>query len=133
MSTQLETEEPRVTTLLSGIVQDMRQLFVQQMTLFQVEIKNDVRRVLMACIPIAAGAGACALAVIILAIGAAHLLSWIFPNLPLWGSFAIVGFSIALIGMILVFWGKSKLDSFNPLPDQSLDGLKENLQWKTKT
>jgi hypothetical protein len=133
MSTQLETEEPRVTTLLSGIVQDMRQLFVQQMTLFQVEIKNDVRRVLTACIPIAAGAGACALAVIILAIGAAHLLSWIFPNLPLWGSFAIVGFSIALIGMILVFWGKSKLDSFNPLPDKSLDGLKENLQWKTKT
>jgi hypothetical protein len=133
MSTQLETEEPRVTTLLSGIVQDIRQLFVQQMTLFQVEVKNDVRRVLAACIPIAAGAGACAMAVILLAVGAAHFLSWKFPDLPLWGSFVIVGSSVLALGLILVLWGKSKLDSFNPLPDQTLDGLKENLQWKTKT
>ena len=44
MATQLESDsEVGVTTLISGIVQDARDLFVEQMTLFQVEIKNDHR------------------------------------------------------------------------------------------
>src|SRR5262249_25199030 len=33
--------EPSITKLMTGIVQDARHLFMQQLTLFQVEIRHD--------------------------------------------------------------------------------------------
>jgi hypothetical protein len=34
--------------------------------------------------------------------------------------------------VMFIFWGKARFTAANPLPDKSLEGLKETLQWKTK-
>lgn len=134
MDTQLEsTPDAHVTSLLTGIVNDAKKLFVEQLTLFQVEIKNDVRRIIEAIIPILVGAIVLMPAIILLGMGAAHGICWLFPNFPTWAGFAIVGSGIATGGGILVLWGVWSLRSVNPMPEKSLQGLKENLQWKTKT
>lgn len=133
MRTEISTNDPGVASLVSGILQDARKLLVQQFTLFQVEVKNDLKRTVMAAIPLIIGVAVLLNAPLVLAIGAAHFLSWWQPDLPLWGSFAIVAGLIAAIGAILVFWSGSMFSTFNPLPDKTLEGLKENLQWKTKT
>ena len=53
METKFDAEpETGVSSLISGIIQDSRQLLTQQLTLFQVELKNDLRRAIMACVPI---------------------------------------------------------------------------------
>jgi uncharacterized membrane protein YqjE len=134
MATQLESEHgASVASLVSGIVHDFRELLAQQLTLFQVEVKNDLRRTVYALIPALACIPLFLVAVFTLAIAAAELLLWAFPeHLARWGAYAIVGGSIALIGLILVFVAKHMLTRFNPLPDQTLEGLKENIQWKTK-
>lgn len=133
MATQLESESPAgVSTLVGGILQDLRQLLVQQMTLFQVEVKNDVHRTIEACIPILLGAFVLLVAAVTLAVALSHLLCWVWPELPLWGGFGIVGFCAALAGVALILIGKLKFDTFNPLAEKSLEGLKENMQWKTK-
>jgi hypothetical protein len=132
MAIQTETDsEPKVTTLLSGILEDARHLLAQQLTLFQVEIKNDFRHAISAFLPLMAGGAVFLVALLILAFGAAHFISWRF-TLPTWAGFAIVGGVIAVIGLVLLIWGKMKLDTFNPLPEKSMEGLKENIQWKTK-
>lgn len=135
MSTHVDPDsDTRVSTLMSGILQDAKQLFVQQMTLFQVEIKNDVRRTIYALIPLMAGVIVLFVAVLILAHSVAHFLFWKFgPDLPEWGAFAIVGGVICLVGIGLLLWSKMALSNINPLPDKSMEGLKENIQWKTKT
>jgi multisubunit Na+/H+ antiporter MnhB subunit len=134
MSTQVEPDsDTRVSSLVSGILQDAKQLFVQQMTLFQVEIKNDVRRTIYALIPLMAGVVVLFVAVLILAHSVAHFLSWYFLELPLWGGLAIVGGVICLVGIGLLLWSKMALSNINPLPEKSMEGLKENIQWKTKT
>ena len=136
MQSQLEREreiQPGVTTLVSGIIQDAQKLLRQQLTLFQVEFKNDTRRTIAASVPLVVGILMSLAAGIILAIMVAHLLPWIWPRLPLWGGFAIVGASLAVVGATLVLKGKSRFAAFNPLPEQSLEGLKENIQWQTKT
>ena len=124
--------QPGLTSLVSGIVQDAQALLRQQLTLFQVEFKNDMRRTAAAPIPLVTGAVIALAAFITLAIGAALLLSTLWPTLVLWGSFAIVGGALAVAALALVLWGKAKFDQFNPLPDQSVQGLKENVQWNTK-
>jgi hypothetical protein len=62
----------------------------------------------------------------------AHLISWAWPeHVTLWGGYAIVGGALAALGIALVLWGKAKFSTFSPLPEQTMEGLKENIQWKT--
>ena len=37
------------------------------------------------------------------------------------------------IGLALVLRGKKKLDSFNPLPEQTVQTVKENVEWITSS
>lgn len=133
MQSQLEQEGASITSLVSGIVQDAQDLVRQQLKLFQVEIRNDTRRTIAATIPMLIGGLLSLVAVMILAVMAAHLIAWAWPeHVPLWGGYAIVGGTLAVLGMALVFWGKAQFSKFSPLPDQTMEGLKENIQWKTK-
>jgi len=133
MSTQTENNaDVSIATLIGGIVQDARELFVEQMTLFQVEIKNDVRRTAMALIPIVIAVMMLMPGLIILGIGAAHFIYWLAPEMPLWAAFALTGASILVVAGILAYWGKTKLEATSITPDTALKGLKENIQWKTK-
>jgi uncharacterized membrane protein YqjE len=133
MATEVESNgEAGVTTLVSGIVQDARELFVEQLTLFQVEIKNDIRRAFNGLAPLLLGAGVSLIAVILLGIGTAQFLAWAFPDMPLWVAFGLTGGALAIVGAILVLWGISILEKIHGTPDTALKALKENLQWKTK-
>jgi uncharacterized membrane protein YqjE len=133
METQVETgSEVGVSTLVGGIVDDAKKLLTQQLTLFQVEIKNDVHRTVNALSPLLVGLVVVLAGLIILGMGGAQLLCWLFADLPLWAGYAIVGGTTALIGALLVLSGKTMLDMVSPTPDTALKGLKENLQWKTK-
>jgi len=133
MSSHVESETSgSMSSLMAGIVDDARQLLIQQLTLFQVEIKHDIRRALEVAIAMMAGMVTFFLAGLTLVFALAFFLSWMWPQLPVWGGFAIVGVLMAVIGVGLVLWGKSKLETFSLLPRESVEGLKENLQWKTK-
>lgn len=133
MANHLESEtEPDLGGLVAGIMQDARQLIVQQLNMFEVEVKNDVDRVTAALVPLVAGMGVLLAAFVLLGLAAAHFLVWIESNLPLWGAFALVGSLVAFAGVWLIHWGRTKLDRVAPVPKKSLEALKENLQWKTK-
>ena len=134
MTTQYETEtEPGVGSLLSGIMLDARKLIVQQLTLFQTEIKNDMHRATAALTPIILGASVCLAAIVLLGLAGAHFLNWLIPAIPLWASLAGAGGLVAAVGACLLMSGNVLLDRVNLTPDKTLEGLKENIQWKTKT
>jgi uncharacterized membrane protein YqjE len=133
MATQVESDpQAGMAPLVSGIIHDARQLFIQQLTLFQVELRNDVRRCIAAAIPLFLGVVIALVALVTLAIAGALLICWLWPELAWCAGFAIMGASLAAIGGGLILWGKAQFASFNPLPEKSVEGLKENLQWKTK-
>jgi hypothetical protein len=122
-----------LTPLLTGIVQDAQTLLRQQLSLFQSEVKNDLGRTKDAAIPLGMGVAVASVALIFLCLAAVYGLVWAWPTLPLFAAFAIVGGVLGLIGGVLIYTGKSKFDAFSPLPEKSVEGLKENLQWTTKT
>jgi hypothetical protein len=121
-----------ITPLITGIVNDAQALIRQQLTLFQTEIKNDLNRTKQASIPLAGGIIVCFLAGVILCMAVAQLIVYVWPDCPVFGGYGIVGIVLALIGGALVYTGKTKFDAFTPLPEKALEGLKENIQWKTK-
>jgi hypothetical protein len=131
MANDLHTgTEPGVTNIVTGIIHDLQELLRQELNLFRQEVKNDVRKTKEAIVALSAGAGILVLGAILLSLMLVDLLRWEFPNaLPLWVCYAIVGSLLVLGGGVLFHSGKRKLSSFNPLPDQTVGTLRENVQW----
>ncbi len=123
-----------LTPLITGIINDGQQLIRQQLTLFQTELKGDLSRTKDAAVPLGIGLFVSHIAGVLVFLMLVHLLDWLYgPRLPLFASYGIVGGILALVGGGLVLFGKAKFDAFSPLPDKSVEGLKENVQWQTKT
>ncbi len=127
----IRASDGSIAPLITGIIHDAQHLLSQQIELVKVEIKEDLHKTVLGVAFIAAGAGLLMLGGLLLCFMLVYLLNWAFPTLELWLCFLIVGGLLALLGATLVFAAVQRFRSFNPLPDQSLQGLKENLQWKT--
>jgi hypothetical protein len=119
-----------LTSLVTGIIKDAQELLKQELMLFRQEVKSDVRKTREAAILLGAGMGTLVISGIILCLMLSYLLNWAFPSaLPLWVCDGIIGGLLLLGGGGLVYAGWKKLASFNPLPDQSIGALRENVRW----
>jgi tetrahydromethanopterin S-methyltransferase subunit D len=126
---------PTVAPLVAGIIDDLQELIKQNLAFFTVEIREDLKKSRDAAAALGIGIGVGAVGLLHLTVMLATLLWWAFDpatqttGLPLWACFGIVGGLLTGIGAALYFRGQRKLQSFNPLPDESAEALKENVQW----
>jgi hypothetical protein len=144
MATEVQTppQDTGIGSLIKGIVNDFRDLIKQQFQFARTELKSDLKKTGDASRLLAMGVGMAVLGTVVLVLMLVHLLHWLTipagenPDpaaLPLWACYGIVGGLIMAIGVVMIFKGKEKFDSFNPLPDQTLQTMKENLEWTTNT
>jgi len=139
MATEVQNRNDQsLTGLVSGIVSDFQDLVKQQLTLTRTEITDDLRKTKDAGSVLVVGILILLTSATPLCLMLAHLLHWGWSpagtdpaTVPLWGCYAIIGGLLAVIGAVVTYAGKKKFDSFNPLPEQSMKGLQENLEWKT--
>lgn len=127
--------------LIRGIVNDVQELVGAQFKLLKTEVESDLRKTREAVAIFGAGIGVCSVGALLLCLMLVNLLHWsTIPagaenqdpaRLPLWASYGLVGAAIGAVGAFLVSIGKQKFASFNPLPDQTAEGIKETLEWKT--
>jgi hypothetical protein len=140
MATEVHSPpETSVTRLVQGIVGDIGDLIKQQFQFAQAELKTDIHKTGETLRIFGIAVGVISLGLIVLSLMLVHLLHWLTlptpdpAGLPLWACHAIVGFLFVASGGILFFAAKHKLDSFNPLPDKTVETVKENLEWMTTT
>jgi len=131
MATDVTDQNTTVTGLVSGIIDDTQRLFKQQAELLKADIKKDIKEAKEAGASMIVAGALLGSGGLLLLFALVHLLSWAIPQLPLWGSFGIVGGLLALAGGIAFYRGREKLEHLNPLPENSAQALQENLQWKT--
>lgn len=118
---------PSLTSLLSGIVDDIQRLIRQEMTLARQEVRQEWEKAKVAAGVFAVGAAFGALAALMFCFLFVYLLSW--AGLPLWGSFAIVGAVLLCFAVILFFVGRTKAKEINVVPPQTAQTMRENVQW----
>jgi hypothetical protein len=141
METQVPvSSEPSVSSLVKGIVDDLGDLIKQQVQFARKEVQTDLRKSKEAIMALAIGAGACFLGILFSGFMLVHLLHWLTTppsadqaSLPLWSCYAIVGFLCLGAGAALIQAGRKKFSSFNPLPDDTVATMKENVQWITNS
>jgi uncharacterized membrane protein YqjE len=117
---------------IGEIVEDVHELLNQQLRLFKAEVQQDVSRAKAAALFVLAGGAVCLLAAVLLSLMLVHLLLWAVPATPYWVGYAVVGVFLAAVGGALAYWTVGRLKTtLNPLPVQTAEGLKENIEWKT--
>jgi uncharacterized membrane protein YqjE len=122
--------EPSASALVGGILTDAENLLKQQLELFRVELQQDVNKARGAAPAVLAGGGLALIGSILLGFTLAYLLQALVPNMPLWGCFGVVGLLLFAVGAALVSVTMSRFRTLNPLPEQALEGLKENVEWQ---
>jgi hypothetical protein len=118
-----------ITQLVTGIINDARELSRQQLALFKGEFRQEFAESKGATMLLALGASLGGLSAMLLCFGVVLLLAWAVPEIPLWGWFLIGGGVLAAVGGPLFWAGRTKFRSLRPLPDQSVQELRENVQW----
>jgi hypothetical protein len=117
-----------MTKLISGIISDAQELVRQQLAMFRTELKHDVRRTKQALVALVIGLALVSVGATLLCFMAVYGLEAAF-ELPLWACFGIVGGLLALGGGLAFYSALRQFNEFNPLPDESAQALKENMQW----
>lgn len=128
-------DEASMTSLLRGIINDVGDLIRQEIRFARSEIKSDVRKTTRAGTVLALGVGTAAVGVVLVALMGVHLihsLSGATPDsaaIPLWGCYGIVAALFLVVGAGMGFLGYQALRKLNPLPDQTAQSVKENVEW----
>jgi len=135
MASQLtDTRETNgLATLVKDIITDAQELTRQQIDLFKVEMRSNFEKAKTISVLFASSLALGIVAGIVLAIAAGQFLAWAFPSLPVWGGYAIVGGLLAVTAGVLFGVCKQHLDSYSVLPEQAVEAMKENLEWKTES
>lgn len=123
------TGEPSLAALVGGIVGDVQNLVKHHLDLFHHEIQEDFRKTKEAALSVALAASLAALGGILLVVMLIGLLAWAVPDVPWWGWCGILAGALLLTAGALYYRGKKKFESFNPLPDESAQAVKESVEW----
>jgi len=138
MATEVQSphEEASMTGLMRGIINDIGDLIRHEIKFARTEMKADLRKTRDAATVLALGSGAAFLGAILLALMLVHLLHWLSSSvgtdpgaIPLWGCYGIVSAVFLVLGSVGMYAGCAKFQSFNPLPNQTAQNVKENVEW----
>ena len=120
-------DKEELLNIFQGISQDVHTLVRQEGMLLRAELQRDAGQAAkiageMAVAGVIAGMGS-----LLLTLAVVFGLTRVFPELPLWGSFASVGLILALVSGALVTRALGRAKQLELTPTQSLRSLKKDL------
>jgi len=141
MATELENPtDQSATSLVGGIIDDMQQLVKQQVQLTRKEITEEVHKASEAVQLYALGGAVLFLGFFVGALGLVHLVHWASApvgmdaaKIPLWACYGIVAGPLVLLGAVLTWLGREKVNSIHPLQNAATEALEDNVKWVTNT
>jgi uncharacterized membrane protein YqjE len=119
-------DEASLGELFGSLTSDLSQLVRSEMELARVEIREEAAKAGKAAGMLGGGAVAALVALIMLASAAAWGLAEVVD--AGW-AFLIVGVVIGAVAAVLVMNGRQRLADVRPVPDQTVDTLKEDARW----
>lgn len=120
--------EPSLAALIGGIINDARDLLLQEFTMAKLEVQDELRKTKAAAISLGVGISISVVGGILLILMLVHLLH-VLTTLPLWGCYGLAGGVLLLSGLIVLFTGKKAAEDIEVVPQETVETLKENAKW----
>ena len=120
------TDDASLGQLLSRMTSDVSELFRKEVQLAKTEIKEDISGMAKA-VGMFGGTGVAAIfGVLMLSFAAAWGLAALIPTGL---AFLVVGLVYLIVAAILFFSAKAKIKAIKPGPEQTVETVKEDVQW----
>jgi hypothetical protein len=121
-----EVDERGLGELVKEMTSELSELFHKEIELAKVETKEEAVKVARTG-GMFAGAGLAGwLAVIFFSFALAWVLDAFMPR---WLAFLLVGLAYAAAAGVLFLQGRNTAKTINPVPEQTVETLKEDVQW----
>jgi protein-S-isoprenylcysteine O-methyltransferase Ste14 len=119
-------QESSVASLLGGIVGDAQVLVRQEIALARQEIREEIGNAKDTGVKLATAGAVLAIGglLLVLAQALAYFLHW-----PAWAGYGIFGIVLAVVGYILLSAAQKRMKQISPIPDKTIETLKENVEW----
>lgn len=118
--------DTKLSDLVGRATRDIGDLFHNELELAKVEIKDEVRQATKAGAMFGGAAVAGLFALLLLLFAAAWGLAEI---IPVGFAFLAVGAVVAIVAGALAMAGRNRAKTIDPVPQQTVDTLKEDVQW----
>ena len=118
--------EPSIGELLSDVASDIGALVRDELELARLEMTAEAKKAGRAAGMLGATALLGHLALLLLAFAAAWGLDEVMPA---GCAFLIVGVVVGLVAGVLYQQGRARLRTLHPRPEQTIETIKEDLQW----
>lgn len=125
------SSDPSLASLIGGIINDAKDLLLQEFTMAKLEMQDELRKTKAAAVSLAIGAGITVVGGLLLILMLVHILNT-YTAIPMWGCYGIIGGVLLIIGLIFLFTGKQTAEKIEVVPQKTVETLKEHAQWITE-
>ena len=122
---QPKSEKP-LSALISDMTSDVATLVRKEFELAKIETKEELSRAAKAGGMMGAAGFAGYMAVLLLSFAVVFLLDLVLPR---WLAFLIVAVVYAIVGFVLFRQGQARMKHVNPVPEQTVETIKEDVEW----
>ncbi len=122
-----DVSQKSVGELLGQVTSDLSNLVNQEIALAKAEITQEAKKAGTVAGAFGGAAGAAYFTAIFASLTLMFALANLFDNLT-WGAL-VVTVLYGAAAAVLALMGKKKLADFNPKPEQTIESLKEDVQW----
>jgi len=123
---RIEFEDRSLGDLLSAMTTEVTHLMRSEVELAKAEVKEEAGKAARAGAVLGAGGLFALLAVNLLSFAAAWGLAAAIPD---GFAFLIIGAAYGLIAAVCFVVGKQRLRAVNPVPEETVETIKEDVQW----
>jgi hypothetical protein len=121
-------QDVSVAQLISGIVGDAQELVRKEIALARQEIREELNAAKSAGIKLGTAGAVLAVGGLLLVLAIAQGIADLF-NWPTWAGYALVGVVLAIAGGILFSAAQRQIKEISPVPEQTVETMKENVEW----
>lgn len=126
LSVQPKQPDKSLGELFTSMTADLSTLMRKEVELAKVEVKEEANQAAKAGAMLGAGAFSAYLALLFVSFALAWLLDAVMPTAL---AFLIVAVLYGIAAAVLLPKGRDRLKAVHPIPEQTADTLKEDVQW----
>jgi uncharacterized membrane protein YqjE len=124
-------EDPRqesLTGTLGKIVDDVRELFREEVALARAEVRQEISGFTSLAIWLGAGAVAAAFALSFLLLGIAQAFA-VLVGWPVWAGYVTMAVLLGIVALVAIQAGRRRARTVSAVPQQTVESLKETKEW----